>query len=92
MYTVGRGTLKSITEAVVGTMAALTLKDCHFTKGFFGTNGATRTAGFTTPDVNEALVKRTVLEQCRTAYVLCDNSSFMWSVRSRLLHFPQLRF
>lgn len=42
MYTVGRGTLKSITEAVVGTMAALTLKDCHFTKGFFGTNGANR--------------------------------------------------
>lgn len=70
------GTLKSTTEAVVGTMAALTLKDYHFTKGFFGTNGVNRTAGFTTPDANEALVKRTALEQCRTAYILCDNSKF----------------
>lgn len=70
------GALKSTTEAVVGTMAALTLKDYHFTKGFFGTNGVSRAAGFTTPDANEALVKRTALEQCRTAYILCDNSKF----------------
>lgn len=70
------GTLKSTTEAVVGTMAALTLKDYHFNKGFFGTNGVSRTAGFTTPDANEALVKKTALEQCQTAYVLCDNSKF----------------
>ena len=33
------GTLKSSTEAVVGTMAALILKDYHFSKGFFGANG-----------------------------------------------------
>ncbi|MDE6386535.1 MAG: DeoR/GlpR family DNA-binding transcription regulator [Lachnospiraceae bacterium] len=70
------GTLKSTTEAVVGTMAALTLKDYHFSKGFFGANGVSRTAGFTTPEANEALVKRTALEQCRTAYILCDNSKF----------------
>lgn len=70
------GTLKSTTEAVVGTMAALTLKDYHFTKGFFGTNGVSRTAGHTTPDANEALVKRTAAEQCRKAYMLCDHSKF----------------
>lgn len=70
------GTLKSTTEAVVGTMAALALKDYHFTKGFFGANGVSRTAGFTTPDANEALVKRTAAEQCRKAYFLCDNSKF----------------
>lgn len=70
------GTLKSSTEAVVGTMAALTLKDYHFSKGFFGTNGVNKAAGFTTPDANEALVKRTALEQCQKAYILCDNSKF----------------
>lgn len=70
------GTLKSTTEAVVGTMAALMLKDYHFTKGFFGANGISRTAGFTTPDTNEALVKKTALEQCRKAYLLCDHSKF----------------
>ncbi|EOS28151.1 hypothetical protein C807_03689 [Lachnospiraceae bacterium 28-4] len=70
------GTLKSSTEAVVGTMAALILKDYHFSKGFFGANGVSKAAGFTTPDANEALVKRTALEQCRKAYILCDNSKF----------------
>lgn len=70
------GTLKSSTEAVVGTMAALTLKDYHFSKGFFGANGVSKAAGFTTPDANEALVKRTALEQCQKAYILCDNSKF----------------
>ena len=70
------GTLKSSTEAVVGTSAVLMLKDYHFTKGFFGTNGVSRTAGFTTPDANEALVKKTAFEQCKMAYVLCDHSKF----------------
>ena len=53
------GTLKSSTEAVVGASAVLMLKDYHFTKGFFGTNGVSKTAEFTTPDAGEALVKRT---------------------------------
>lgn len=70
------GTLKSSTEAVVGTMAVLALKDYHFSVGFFGTNGVSRAAGFTTPDDSEALVKKTALEQCRRAYVLCDHSKF----------------
>ena len=70
------GTLKSSTEAVVGTMAALTLKDYHFTKGFFGTNGINPHAGFTTPDDREALVKKTAVEQCQKAYIVSDNSKF----------------
>ena len=67
------GTLKAATEAA---SAARMLRDYHFTKGFFGTNGVSREAGFTTPDVNEALVKRTALEQCRRAYVLADHTKF----------------
>lgn len=70
------GTLKHSTEAVVGTSAVLMLKDYHFSVGFFGANGISRTAGFTTPDANEALVKRTALEQCKKAYLLCDHSKF----------------
>ncbi len=70
------GTLKSSTEAVVGTSAVLMLKEYHFTKGFFGTNGVSQTAGFTTPDANEALVKKTAFEQCKKAYILCDHSKF----------------
>lgn len=70
------GTLKHSTEAVIGTSAVLMLKDYHFTLGFFGANGISRAAGFTTPDANEALVKKTALEQCKKAYLLCDHSKF----------------
>lgn len=70
------GELKASTEAVVGNQAMLTLKSYHFTKGFFGTNGISRKAGFTTPDANEALIKKTAMEQCQDRYVLSDASKF----------------
>ena len=70
------GSLKHSTEAVIGTTAVLMLKEYHFSVGFFGANGISRKAGFTTPDANEALVKKTALEQCKKAYILCDHSKF----------------
>lgn len=70
------GELKASTEAVVGNQALLTLKSYHFSKGFFGTNGISRKAGFTTPDANEALIKKTAMEQCQKRYVLSDASKF----------------
>lgn len=70
------GELKASTEAVVGNQAMRTLESYHFTKGFFGTNGISRKAGFTTPDANEALIKKTAMEQCRDRYVLSDASKF----------------
>lgn len=70
------GTLKGSTEAVVGTTAVMMLKDYHFTKGFFGTNGVNKAAGLTTPDDSEALMKKTAMEQCKKVYVLCDHSKF----------------
>lgn len=70
------GELKASTEAIVGSQAMQTLASYHFTKGFFGTNGVTKNTGFTTPDVNEALVKKLALNQCRKRYVLCDTTKF----------------
>lgn len=70
------GELKSSTEAVVGNQAMEMLQNYHFTKGFFGTNGISKKTGFTTPDVNEALIKRTAMGQCRTCYILSDYSKF----------------
>lgn len=70
------GELKSSTEAVVGNQAMETLYQYHFTKGFFGTNGITKKAGFTTPDANEALIKKTALGQCQKRYILSDVSKF----------------
>lgn len=70
------GELKSSTEAVVGSQAVLILQEYHFSKGFFGTNGISRTGGLTTPDRNEALIKKTALGQCQKGFLLCDHSKF----------------
>ncbi len=70
------GTLKNTTEAVVGATAALMLENYHFAAGFFGTNGIHKAAGFTTPDENEALVKKVAMRQCQKAYILSDHTKF----------------
>ena len=68
------GELKSSTEAVIGAQAMETLERYHFTKGFFGTNGADREHGFTTPDPAEAMIKENAMKKCRKSYVLADST------------------
>lgn len=68
------GELKAVTEAIVGAEAVEGLKKYHFTKGFFGANGADAILGYTTPDITEALVKEKAMQQCRKCYVLSDSS------------------
>lgn len=70
------GELKGKTEAVVGNQAILSIQNFHFTKGFFGTNGISKKAGYSTPDYNEALVKKTALGQTHKSYVLADTTKF----------------
>ena len=70
------GELKGSTEAVIGSQAMQMLKNYHFTKGFFGTNGMTQREGFTTPDTSEAIVKSTAMKQCKDVYILTDKSKF----------------
>ena len=70
------GEIKASTEAIVGAECVLTLKNYNSTKCFMGTNGISLTAGFTTPDVNEARVKSAAIESSREVYVLADHSKF----------------
>jgi len=70
------GELKFMTEAVVGSDTIECLNKYNFTKGFFGTNGVNLKSGFTTPEVNEALVKNKALSKCKEKYILCDSSKF----------------
>ncbi len=72
VYMIG-GEVKPSTEAVVGNEAVENLEKFHFTIGFFGANGISRHAGFTTPDLSEAIVKRKAMENTRRRYVLCDH-------------------
>lgn len=70
------GELKLITEAIVGTEAVNSIKKYNFSKGFFGTNGISLESGFTTPDINEALVKTEAINRSSNAYVLTDETKF----------------
>ncbi|MGN1147608.1 MAG: DeoR/GlpR family DNA-binding transcription regulator [Lachnospiraceae bacterium] len=70
------GELKSSTEAVIGSTAAIMLQKYHFTIGFWGTNGVNRKSGFTTPDNDEAMIKQISMEQADKRYVLCDHDKF----------------
>lgn len=70
------GELKAATEALVGNEAYASLQKYHFTKGFWGTNGISIASGFTTPDINEAMIKECALRHTKTPYVLCDSRKF----------------
>ena len=70
------GEVKTVTGALVGEQTVETLRRFRFTIGFFGTNGATPDAGFTTPEAGEAFVKETALSHTLKPYVLCDASKF----------------
>lgn len=75
VYLIG-GRLKSATEAIVGAKAIEMLGDYNFTIGFWGTNGISKKNGFTTPDAEEAGVKRASFENCKKPYVLADSTKF----------------
>ena len=70
------GELRATTEAVIGSSACEELHSYNFTKCFMGTNGVDLEAGFTTPDIGEALVKRSAIRNSREAFVLCTTEKF----------------
>ncbi len=74
-YIVG-GCLKPGTWAVVGTGALDELERYNFTKTFLGINGISIRQGFTTPDPEEAAIKRKAAEQAYLTFVLADSSKF----------------
>lgn len=70
------GELKAATEAIVGNEAYVSLQKYNFTKGFWGTNGVSTVSGYTTPDINEAMIKECAMKHTQAPYVLCDNRKF----------------
>ena len=70
------GELKAATEAIVGNEAYVNLKKYNFTKGFWGANGVNPMSGFTTPDINEAMIKECAMKHTQRPYVLCDSRKF----------------
>lgn len=70
------GRLKQSTEAVIGSTAADFITRYNFTIGFWGTNGIHRTIGFTTPDPEEADIKRVSMSRCKRRFIVADSSKF----------------
>ena len=70
------GRLKLTTEAIVGPEAVRSIDKYNFTKCFMGTNGIDEARGFTTPDIDEALIKEAAIERSYVAYMLADSSKF----------------
>ena len=70
------GEIKSLTEAIVGSEAVITLSRYNFTKCFMGVNGISVKGGFSTPDTSEADVKATAIARGSEIYILADHSKF----------------
>lgn len=70
------GKIKALTEAVVGVSAMNNLKNLNFSKAFIGTNGIDVESGFTTPDIEEALMKEAAINHSYITYVLADHTKF----------------
>ena len=74
-YMIG-GQAKSVTGAMIGRGALISLEQYRFDKCFVGTNGIHFQSGFTTPDQEEAMVKEKALALSKESYVLADESKF----------------
>lgn len=70
------GRFKLSAEAVIGNETISQLEQFNFTLGFWGTNGVSLKQGFSTPDIDEAMVKKKAMEQCRDCFILCDSAKF----------------
>lgn len=75
VYLLG-GKVKPTTYAIIGTEAVEKLNNLSFDKCFIGTNGIDIEHGFSTPDSDEAAVKRTALKRSKAKYILGDTSKF----------------
>ena len=70
------GRVRRTTQAAVGADTVSSLSHLRVDVAFLGTNGITAEHGFTTPDPDEASVKRALVESGRQVVVLADSSKF----------------
>jgi DeoR family fructose operon transcriptional repressor len=70
------GRVRRTTQAAVGAETVAALSHLRVDVAFLGTNGVTAEHGLTTPDPDEAAVKRALVESGRTVVALADASKF----------------
>jgi DeoR family fructose operon transcriptional repressor len=74
-YLVG-GMMKSNTRALIGSAALESLNRYRFDACFIGANGIHHKYGYTTPDPEEALIKKSAMELSGKSYIVADQSKF----------------
>lgn len=70
------GLMKETTRALIGAQAVESLERYRFDICFLGTNGFHETYGYTTPDPEEAVVKKRASTLAKKTYVLADASKY----------------
>ncbi len=74
-YLIG-GRIKKSTNALIGSQAINTINNFRFDKVFLGINGIHPEWGFSTPDPEEAILKRSAIDLSKEAFILADSSKF----------------
>ncbi|ADO82527.1 DeoR/GlpR family DNA-binding transcription regulator [Ilyobacter polytropus] len=82
------GKIKNNTGALVGVETVESLRKYNFNKCFIGVNGITLKTGYTTPDIEEAEIKREVIKQSQKSYILADFNKFG---KTSFVSFAQLK-
>lgn len=67
------GFIKNTTDASVGQIAVEQVRRLNFDKAFLGMNGVDA-EHITTPEMEEAVVKRSIISSAKKAYILTDSS------------------
>jgi DeoR family fructose operon transcriptional repressor len=70
------GEVKARTRALIGSQAIESLQTYRFDKCFIGINGIHENFGYTTPDPEEAYVKKSAMLLSQEVYMLGDHSKF----------------
>ncbi|MCT3474520.1 DeoR/GlpR transcriptional regulator, partial [Lactobacillus delbrueckii subsp. bulgaricus] len=70
------GHVKRQTHAAIGATTVSRLQELNFNAAFIGANALSPAGFLTTPDTEEAAVKRTAIQQSQQAFVLIDRSKF----------------
>jgi len=68
------GQVKQTTDAVIGAAAVAQFNSMVFDVSFVGADGLSVDFGLTTPDLEEAAIKRAVVARSQLSYVLADAS------------------
>ncbi|GEB75994.1 DeoR/GlpR family DNA-binding transcription regulator [Sporolactobacillus inulinus] len=70
------GQMKSTTKAVIGSLALQAINLFRFDTAFIGVNGIDPSMGYTTPDPEEAALKRRAHDLAQRTYIVSDSSKF----------------